>query len=476
MAHEHKFYIDGAWMDPAGTGRLDVIDPSTEEPIASIATGTAADVDKAVKAARKAFELFGWSDPQDRVILFHRIIEVYKKRRRDLAAAVSHEMGAPLKFSNDVQVAIGLAHLQKMADLLETYAFRTRKGLGMVIKEPIGVVGMITPWNWPLNQITCKVAPALAAGCTMLLKPSEIAPLNAIIFAEIMDEAGVPNGVFNLINGDGPTVGAALSAHPGIDMVSFTGSARAGVQVAIAAAETVKRVTQELGGKSANILLRDAPLETAVRKGVAACFRNAGQSCNAPTRMLVPQDLHDQALLYAAAAAKEFHVGAADDAATTLGPVVSRTQYDKVQGYIESGIEAGAKLVAGGLGRPSGLNRGYFVQPTVFGAVTPDMTIAQEEIFGPVLSIMPYHTEDEAVAMANDTDYGLAAYVQSGDLEHARKIAGRLRAGNVHINYPAWDAGMPFGGYKRSGNGREYAEYGLEDYLEVKGVLGWEAA
>ena len=476
MAHDLQFYVDGAWIDPITPKRLDVIDPSTEKRFATISIGAAVDVDCAVRAAREAFETFGWSDRQERIDLLRRIIEVYGRRHGDLALAVSREMGAPQKFAYDVQVGIGRAHLDKMVEVLEHYAFGVTKGSGYVVKEPIGVVGMITPWNWPLNQIICKVAPALAAGCTMVLKPSEIAPLSAVILAEILDEAGVPRGVFNLINGDGATVGAAIAGHPGIDMVSFTGSTRAGVQVAKAAADTVKRVCQELGGKSPNIVLRGAPLEMAVEKGVAGCFRNNGQSCNAPTRMLVPEELHDQAVAYAAVAAGKYCVGPADDPATTMGPVVSRAQYDKIQRLIESGIAAGASLAAGGPGRPNGLNRGYFVRPTVFGNVTPAMTIAREEIFGPVLCIMPYGSEDEAIAIANDTEYGLAAYVQCDDLARARKVARRLRAGNVHINYPAWDAGMPFGGFKRSGNGREYAEYGLEDYLEVKGILGWAGA
>jgi aldehyde dehydrogenase (NAD+) len=476
MSHDLQFYIDGAWVDPVTTRRLDIIDPSTEDTCATISLGGVADLDRAVAGARRAFESFGRSERGARLELLRHIIAVYRKRRRDLATALSREMGAPLQFAHDAQVGIGLAHLEKMAGLLEDYPFETRRGSGLLVKEPIGVVGMITPWNWPLNQITCKVAPALAAGCTMVLKPSELAPLNAIIFAEILDEAGVPNGVFNLVNGDGATVGAAISSHPDIDMVSFTGSTRAGVQVAKAAADTVKRVCQELGGKSPNILLRGAPLETAVEKGVIACFRNSGQSCNAPTRMLVPEELHDEAVSHAAAVAARTRVGRADDPASGMGPVISQAQYDKIQRLIESGVAAGAELAAGGTGRPEGLNRGYFVRPTVFGRVTPDMEIAREEIFGPVLSIMPYQTEDEAIRIANDTEYGLAAYVQCDDLDRARAVARRLRAGTVHINYPPLDTGMPFGGFKRSGNGREFAEFGLEDYLELKGIPGWGTA
>ncbi len=476
MGHERHFYIGGAWVEPVVARHLDVIDPSTEERFASIAVGTAADVDRAVLAARRAFESFAWSDRQERLDLLRRIVEVYDRRQEDLATAISREMGAPLQFARDVQVGIGRAHLRKMIEVLETYEFGVGRGSGYVVREPIGVVGMITPWNWPMNQILCKVAPALAAGCTMVLKPSEIAPLNAIVLAEILHEAGVPAGVFNLVQGDGAEVGAAIASHPGIDMVSFTGSTRAGIAVAKAAADTVKRVCQELGGKSPNILLRGAPLACAVEKGVAGCYRNNGQSCNAPTRMLVPEELHDQAVAHAAAAAGRYRVGRADDPATTMGPVASAAQFDKIQRLIESGIAAGATLEAGGAGRPAGLELGYFVRPTVFGAVTPEMAIAREEIFGPVLCVMPYGSEEEAIAIANDTEYGLAAYVQSDDLPRARAVACRLRAGTVHINYPAWDASMPFGGYKRSGNGREFAQYGLEDYLEVKGILGWSAA
>ncbi|GLS19569.1 aldehyde dehydrogenase [Labrys miyagiensis] len=476
MSHNLQFYIDGAWVDPVVPKVLDVIDPSNEDAFAQISLGSKADVDKAVAAARRAFETFGFTSREERLDLLNRIIEIYKKRSQDLALAVSREMGAPRQFALDSQVGVGLAHLQKMAEVLKSFQFQHAKGTSVVVKEPIGVVGLITPWNWPLNQITCKVAPALAAGCAMVLKPSEIAPLDAIIFAEIMDEAGTPKGVFNLINGDGPTVGEALSAHPGIDMMSFTGSTRAGIMVAKAAADTVKRVHQELGGKSANILFPDVDLADAVPKGVRGCFGNSGQSCNAPTRMFVPREHHDKAAELAKTAAEKFVVGAADASGTNLGPVVSQIQYDKIQGLIESGIAEGATLVTGGPGRPADLNRGYYVRPTVFANVTSDMRIAREEIFGPVLSILPYDSVEEAIDQANDTVYGLASYLQTKDLDKARAVARRMRTGNVHINYPAWEAGMPFGGYKQSGNGREYAEYGLEDFLETKGILGYEAA
>jgi aldehyde dehydrogenase (NAD+) len=476
MPHELQFYIDGAWVEPVVEHRLDVIDPSNEDAFVQISLGSAADVAKAVAAAKRAFATFGLSSRSERLDLLHRIVEVYKKRSHDLALAVSREMGAPRPFALSNQVGIGLSHLQKMIEVLESFQFQHAKGTSLVVKEPIGVVGLITPWNWPLNQITCKVGPALAAGCTMVLKPSEIAPLSGIIFAEILDEAGVPPGVFNLVNGDGPTVGQALASHPDIDMVSFTGSTRAGILVAKAAADTVKRVHQELGGKSANILFPDVDFSVAVPKGVAGCFGNSGQSCNAPTRMFVPRDRQEEVIAFAKAKAETFTVGAADDPGTNLGPVVSQIQYDKIQDLIESGIAEGARLVTGGPGRPPGLNRGYYVRPTVFADVTPQMRIAREEIFGPVLSIMPYDTVEEAIELANDTPYGLASYIQAKDIEKARQTALRMRSGNVHINYPAWDAGVPFGGYKQSGNGREYAEYGLEDFLEIKGILGYGAA
>ncbi|KTQ98578.1 MULTISPECIES: aldehyde dehydrogenase family protein [Aureimonas] len=476
MSHALQFYIDGAWVDPAELKRLAVIDPSTEEPCGEIAIGSAEDVDKAVAAARRAFESFSLTSREERLALLRRLQTIYERRLDELGAVISREMGAPLPFAREWQAGIGLRHLKKAIETLETFRFEEPRGTTMVFKEPIGVVGMITPWNWPMNQIMAKVAPALATGCTMVLKPSEIAPLSAILFAEMMDEAGVPAGVFNLVNGDGPGVGEAISRHPGIDMVSFTGSTRAGILVAKGAADTIKRVHQELGGKSANILLPDVDLEAAVTKGVQGCFGNSGQSCNAPTRMFVPADRHDEAAEIAARAASAFKTGPADADGVHLGPVVSQMQYDKIQRLIETGIAEGASLVAGGLGRPDGMNRGYFVQPTVFAHVTPDMTIAREEIFGPVLSILSYESEEDAIRLANDTVYGLAAYIQSGDPARARRVASRMRAGSVYLNYPAWDPGAPFGGYKQSGNGREYADFGLEEFLEIKGVVGYGAA
>jgi aldehyde dehydrogenase (NAD+) len=476
MSHNLQFYIDGAWIDPVTPKFLDVIDPSTEDAFAKIALGSKADVDKAVAAAKRAFAAFGFSSRAERVDLFRRVIAVYKKRSPDLALAVSREMGAPRSFALESQVGVGLAHLEKMLDTLESFEFERIKNGSLVVKEPIGVVGLITPWNWPLNQITCKVGPALAAGCTMVLKPSEIAPLDAIIFAEILDEAGVPKGVFNLVNGDGPSVGQAIASHPDVDMVSFTGSTRAGILVAKAAADTVKRVHQELGGKSANILFPDVDFAVAVKKGVAGCFGNTGQSCNAPTRMFLPRDRQEEAAEFAKKAAEKYRVGPADAPGTVLGPVVSKVQFDKIQNLIESGIAEGATLVTGGPGRPADLNRGYFVRPTIFSNVTPEMRIAREEIFGPVLAIMPYDSVEQAIERANDTAYGLASYIQAKDIAKAREASRRMRSGNVYINYPVWDPGLPFGGYKQSGNGREYAEYGLEDFLEIKGIAGYEAA
>jgi len=475
MSHALQFYIDGAWVDPITPATLDVIDPATETAYAQIALGSAADVDKAVAAARRAFESFAFTSKAERLDLLRRILAAYEARFEDLAQAISREMGAPIGFARAAQAAVGKLHLQATIEALESLEFDERRGTTLVTREPVGVVGLITPWNWPMNQIVCKVAPAIAAGCTMVLKPSEIAPMDAVIFAEIMEAAGTPKGVFNLVHGDGPNVGEAIARHPDIDMVSFTGSTRAGIIVAKLGADTVKRISQELGGKSANIILPDADLKQAVADGVGGCFGNSGQSCNAPTRMLVPRAAHDEALEIAREAAATFRVGPPADAATMLGPVVSQLQFDKIQRLIGAGIQEGATLVAGGPGRPEGLERGYYVRPTVFGHVTPEMTIAREEIFGPVLSIISYEDEDDAIRIANDTVYGLAAYVQSGDLAHARAVARRLRAGNVEINYPSWDVSAPFGGYKQSGNGREAGEFGIHEFLEIKGIIGYFA-
>ena len=475
MSNSMKFYIDGAWVDPADPKPFDVINPATEEAFAQISLGNAEDVDRAVQAAKRAFP--GWSQTtkQERLELFDAIMAAYKNHYAEMADAISKEMGAPATFAQKVQAATGIGHFKTMSKLLAKFEFDEDRGTTRLSKEPIGVCGMITPWNWPVNQIAAKVAPALAAGCTMVLKPSEIAPMSGIVFAEILHEAGVPKGVFNLVNGDGPGVGSAISAHPDVDMVSFTGSTRAGVAVAQNAAPTVKRVSQELGGKSANIILDDADFQKAVFGGVLQCFGNTGQSCNAPTRMLVPMDRMEEAGEIAKAAAAKVRVGDPSDENTTMGPLVSKAQWDKVQGLIQKGIDEGANPVVGGTGLPEGVNKGYFARPTVFTNVTNDMTIAREEIFGPVLSILGYKDDADAVSIANDTPYGLSGYV-SGAPEHAQAIAKQLRTGNVHVNGAMADVFAPFGGYKQSGNGREWGEYGLEEYLEVKAIMGHNAA
>jgi aldehyde dehydrogenase (NAD+) len=470
-----NFYIDGAWVPPARPATRDVINPATEQSIGKISMGSAEDVDRAVKAARKAFDSFSRTTPAERIALLENIVRVYKTRHEELAKTISTEMGAPFWLSKAAQAAAGLGHFAQAIEVLKTYAFEEARGRTMIVREPVGVCGLITPWNWPINQIACKVAPALAAGCTIVLKPTEVAPMNAILFTEILHQAGVPPGVFNLVNGDGATVGAAIASHPGIDMVSFTGSTRAGVQVAINAAPTVKRVTQELGGKSANIILDDADFQTAVAGGVTSCFTNSGQSCNAPTRMLVPAGRQAEAIAIAKAAAERVVVGDPFQEGVKLGPVVSEVQFNKIQGLIQQGIDEGAQLVTGGVGRPDGLATGFYVKPTVFAGVDNRMTIAREEIFGPVLAILPYQNEEDAIAIANDTPYGLSGYVSSGDLEHARRVASRLRTGNVHLNGAPGAFDAPFGGYKQSGNGREWGVNGFEEFLETKAVLGYAA-
>ncbi|SFV38672.1 aldehyde dehydrogenase family protein [Hyphomicrobium facile] len=476
MNNHLKFYIDGVWVDPVAPRTLDVINPATEDPFTKISLGSAADVDRAVAAARRSFSAFSQTSKGDRVALLRRIIKAYSDRLDDIARAISDEMGAPIGMARDSQAAAGLAQLVSTLTALESYEFEEQRGNTRIVFEGVGVAGLITPWNWPMNQIACKVGPAIAAGCTMVLKPSEIAPVSAILFSEVMHAAGVPGGVYNMINGDGLTVGQAMSTHLGIDMISFTGSTRAGVLVTKLAADTVKRVALELGGKSPNIILPDADLAFAVKKGVQSCFGNSGQSCNAPTRMLVPRELHAEALSVAKGTADSIEVGDPKSNGIDLGPVSSKIQFEKIQRLIESGIQEGATLVAGGPGRPQGLNRGYYVRPTVFGNVRPDMTIAREEIFGPVLSIMPYDSEEQAIEIANDTPYGLSANVQSADLERARRVARRIRAGNVKINYPSSDMSAPFGGFKQSGNGRECGEWGIHDFLEVKAVIGYGSA
>ena len=467
-----KFYIDGQWVDPVEARSIDVINPATEKSAGRISMGTAADVDRAVKAARAAFATYSQTSVDERVALLERIVEEYKKRYADVAAAITEEMGAPVALARDAQAAMGMAHLKTALAVLKTYAFREQRGATLLVKEPIGVCGFITPWNWPMNQIACKVAPALAVGCTMVLKPSEIAPFSARIWTEILDAAGVPKGVYNLVNGDGPTVGAAISSHPLVDMVSFTGSTRAGVEVARAAAPTVKRVHQELGGKSPNIILPDADLQKAVTAGVRGVMGNSGQSCNAPTRMLVPKARMTEALAIAKAAAEATTVGDPASGAA-LGPVISAAQWDKIQTLIHKGIEEGATVVAGGPGKPAGLETGYYIKPTVLGNVNNTMTVAREEIFGPVLAILGYDTVDEAVAIGNDTVYGLAAYVSGTDPVATRQVASRLRAGQVNINSAPLDITAPFGGFKQSGNGREWGDHAFGEFLETKAMLGY---
>ena len=467
----NKHLIDGAWV--VGAGRtLDIINPATEAVIGKVALGAAGDVDKAVKAARRAFETYSQTSVTERAGLFERIIGAYQKRIADLGKAISEEMGAPLNFAIHVQAGVGLGHFATALALLKSYEFEEKIGSTLLRREPAGVCGLITPWNWPANQIGCKLAPALAVGCTVVLKPSETAPISGQIIAEILLEAGVPQGVFNLVQGDGAGVGSALSAHPDIDMISFTGSTRAGVLVAKAAADSVKRVSQELGGKSANIILEDADLQKAVAGGVSAMMSNTGQSCNAPSRMLVHQSRYEEAVKIAKAAAEAVKVGDPNDAATNIGPLSNGTQFKKVQSLIEKGVEEGARVVAGGPGRPQGLTKGYYAQPTVFADVNNNMTIAREEIFGPVLVMIPFKDDEDAVRIANDTPYGLSGYVSSGDPERAKRVAARLRTGMVHINGASIDLQAPFGGYKQSGNGREWGSEGFDEFLEVKAVMG----
>ena len=475
MREYTQFYINGQWVEPDSPNRFEVINPATEAVCAHISLGAESDVDKAVTAARKAFESYSQSSREQRIALMEALVEAYKKRYQDIAEAISEEMGAPTKLAVQAQAGAGLGHLVQALEVLRNFDFEEGMGPHRVFKEPIGVCGMITPWNWPVNQISCKVAPALAVGCTMVLKPSEVAPLSGYLFSQVMDAAGVPAGVYNMINGDGAGVGTALSRHPGVDMMSFTGSTRAGTLVAQNAAPTVKRVTQELGGKSPNIVLDDADLVAAVTGGVMHMYHNTGQSCNAPSRMLLPRAKLAEAEAIAARVSETVVAGDPKAESTTMGPVVSAVQFDKIQGLIEKGIAEGAKLVCGGPGRPEGLEKGYFVRPTVFSEANNQMTIAREEIFGPVLTMIPYDSEEEAISIANDTDYGLAAYVQGGDLERARKVASRIRAGNVALNGASAGMDVPFGGYKKSGNGREWGVHGFTDYLEIKAVAGFES-
>lgn len=469
-----KFYIDGQWVQPKGSKTVDVINPATEAVAGRVTLGTADDVDLAVRAARKAFPSFSQTSREERVDLLERIIAEYQKRFEDMAKAITEEMGAPSWLAQRAQAAMGIAHVQTALQVLKDYKFEEDRGTTRLVKEPIGVCAFITPWNWPINQIACKVAPALATGCTMVLKPSEVAPFSAWIWTEILAAAGVPAGVYNLVNGDGPVVGAALSSHPEVDMVSFTGSTRAGIEVAKNAAPTVKRVHQELGGKSPNIILDDADYQKAVGGGVASVMMNSGQSCNAPTRMLVPQKRMDEVIAIARAAAEAHTVGD-PNGNSKLGPVVSEVQWNKIQGLIQKGVDEGATLVSGGPGKPEGLETGYYVKPTVFANVTSDMTIAKEEIFGPVLAILGYDGVDQAVEIGNATEYGLAAYVSGNSESEVRAVASKLRAGQVILNGAGPDLMAPFGGYKMSGNGREWGDHAFGEFLETKAVLGYGA-
>ena len=475
-----EFYIDGEWVHPILPFTVEnlhhVINPATEEAIATISLGAGSDVDKAVAAAKKAFGSYSETTVEERLSFLRQIIEVYRSKMDEMAETISREMGAPLSLSKAAQAPAGLRHLMEMVKVLEHFQFEELKGTTLLRKEPVGVCGLITPWNWPMNQIACKVAPALAAGCTMVLKPSEIAPLSGYLFAQILHEAGLPPGVFNLVNGTGSIVGAAIASHPDVAMVSFTGSTQAGIAVAKAAAPTVKRITQELGGKSANIILEDADLQSSVRDGALACFRNTGQSCDAPTRMLVHKSQVDQAAQIAKSTAEAARIGDPFTENIDLGPVASRTQFEKVQRLIQQGIGEGASLISGGPGRPQGITKGYFVRPTVFTNVRNDMTIAREEVFGPVLCITPFASEEDAVRIANDTPYGLSGYVTSENMERARQVAKRIRSGNVHINGARLDFGACFGSYKQSGNGREWGEAGLQEYLELKAIFGYARA
>ena len=470
-----KFYIDGQWVDPVTPKTLDVINPANEEVAGHISLGSSADVDRAVKAAKKAFETWSVTSREERIDVMERIIAEYQKRYEDMAKAITEEMGAPAWLAQRAQAAMGIGHLQTAVEVLKNYKFEEDRGTTRLVKEPIGVCGFITPWNWPVNQIATKVAPALATGCTMVLKPSEVAPFSGYIWTEIMHAAGVPAGVYNMVNGDGPTVGAAICSHPDVDMVSFTGSTRAGIEVARNAAPTVKRVHQELGGKSPNIILEDADFKSAVSGGVRSVMMNSGQSCNAPTRMLVPSKKMNEVIAIAKETAEQQTVGD-PNGNSLMGPVVSETQWNKIQGLIKKGIEEGATLVTGGADRPEGLDKGYYVKPTVFANVRNDMTIAKEEIFGPVVAILGYENVDEAVKVGNDTEYGLAAYVSGSNPAQVREVASRLRAGQVNLNGAGVDMMAPFGGYKMSGNGREWGDYAFGEFLETKAILGYSAA
>lgn len=470
MKDLHKFYINGEWVDPTHRNDLDVENPASEEMIATISLGGPTDVNLAVAAAKRAFASYSQTSVDERVALMEKLLQLYMDRYDEISVAISVEMGAPISFATAAQADTGRGHINAALEALKQFEFERQVGNTRIIKEPIGVCGFITPWNWPINQISCKVAPALATGCTMVLKPSEIAPISGYLFTEIMHQAGFPAGVYNMVNGDGPNVGAVIAGHPDVDMISFTGSTRAGILVAQAAAPTVKRVTQELGGKSPNIIFEDADLQSAVSEGVINMMSNTGQSCNAPSRMLVQSSVYDQAVEIAKKAAESVLVDQPSSEGWHIGPLSSRVQFDKVQSLIEKGISEGAKLIAGGLGRPEGFDSGYFVKPTIFAGVNNQMAIAREEIFGPVLTMIPFDTEEQAIEIANDTPYGLAAYFSTSNEERVRRVSGQLRAGMVSVNSASQDYAAPFGGYKQSGNGREWGEFGFDDYLEIKGI------
>jgi len=476
MHRLHKHYINGEWVASTGNKMLDITNPATEQKSGEMILGRVADLDKAVAAAKKAFETFAFVSVEDRIEMLSNLIAEYKKRMPEMAAIITEEMGAPVKLANSAHAPSGLGHLMTALEVLKKFSFHEDRGPTRIVKEPIGVVGMITPWNWPINQITCKVAPAIATGCTMVLKPSEVAPYSCQLFTEMVDAAGIPAGVYNVVYGDGMTVGDAMSGHPDIDMMSVTGSTRMGAAVQANAAKTIKRVAQELGGKSANILLDDADFETAVTRETLAAMRNTGQTCTLLSRMLVPADRMDEAAAIAEKAAATVTVGDPNSEDTYMGPIAHKGQFGKVDELIQVGIDEGARLVSGGTGRPEGLDKGYFVKPTVFANVTPDMTIAREEVFGPVLSIIGYEDEEEAIRIANDSPYGLSGAVQSADPERARRVASKMRTGMVYINGAAGDLSAPFGGYKQSGNGREWGDHAFHDFLELKSVLGFNAA
>lgn len=472
MSNLKKFYINGDWVEPKGGTDFEVIHPGTEEAIATIAMGTPADVESAVAAAKNAFKTWGFSSVEDRIALLERMITAYEARAEEFIRIMPEEMGTTISFSREVQQPVGTGHMQAAIEALKAHVFErtSPRGGSTLVDEPVGVVGMITPWNWPVNQIIIKVAPALAAGCTMVLKPSEYSPLSAIMLAEIIDEAGCPPGVFNLINGYGEDVGAAISSHPDIDMVSFTGSTRAGKAITKAAADTVKRVTLELGGKSPNLLFADADLPAAAKTSVAACFINNGQSCDAASRLLVERSVYDEVVSLVTQEVQACKVGDPHQEGDHLGPVVNKKQFEHIQSLIQAGIDDGATLAAGGLGLPDGFNKGYYIRPTLFTDVTNDMVIAQQEVFGPVLAVLAFDTEEEAIEIANDTPYGLAAYIQSGDPDRINRVSRRLRAGVVQVNGGGGDYDVPFGGYKQSGNGREGGPMGLEEYFETKAI------